>query len=200
MVYHDALSLFVSKESYEYMQTKGYFEHFIVPLNGLSADTPYAHRMFGMRPEAMTLDSHLNQDLHECVDRHVNLTSHLPDGHPNKFRKRTPIHLSSAYKRIWDPSLGKNAGAPLGKRIIEDIQRVVNETYLNIFRRRGRVLDTAQYTSRRAKLQQDHFADQWGGNRVKGAGPVRNYWVHEAVKQYEFGMIDACRRSFFSCE
>ena len=96
MVYHDALSLFVAKESYQYMQTKGYFEHLIVPLNGLSAGTPYAHRMVGMRPEAMPMDSHLNQDLRECVDRHVNLTAHLPEGHPEKFSKCTPRHLSRA--------------------------------------------------------------------------------------------------------
>ena len=109
--------------------------------------------MVGMRPDAMPLDAHLNQDLHVGVDRHVNLTQHLPcylpngkTPYPNKFSKRTPKLLSSAYRRIWDPSLGPMAGVPLGCRIIENIKRVVNKTYLAIFEHRGRVLDTAQYT------------------------------------------------------
>ena len=175
----------------------------IVPLNGLSAGTVYANRMVGMRPEAMPLDAHLNQDLHVAVDRHVNLTQHLPDylpdgrtPHPNKFSKRTPKVLSSAYKRVWDPSLGPMAGAPLGARIIEDIQRVVNKTYLKIFERRGRVLDTAQYTGRRAVEQEERFTQPWGGSRQKGTGPVREYWIHDAVKQYEVSIVDACRQGF----
>ena len=104
MVYHDALSLFVASESYDYMKEKGYYEHLIVPQNGLSEGTVYANRMVGMRPEAIPLDAHLNQDLHVSVDRHVNLTQHLPDylpeHHPNKSSKRTPKVLASAYKRI----------------------------------------------------------------------------------------------------
>ena len=88
------------------------------------------------------------------------------------------------------------AGAPLGRRIIEDIQRVVNETYLKIFERRGRVLDTAQYTGRRAVEQEERYAQQWGGSRVKGTGPVREYWIHGAVKQYEVSIVDACRQGF----
>jgi len=193
-VYHDALSLFVAKDSYDYMKLKGYYVHLIVPQNGLSRGTVYAFRMVGMRPEVMPLDAHLNQDLHENVDRHVNLTSHLPDDHPNKFSKRTPKHLAYAYKRIWNPALGPHGGAPSSKRIREDIERVVNKTYLKIFERRGRVLDTAAYTGRRAVEQQERFAEQWGGKRIKGEGPVRKYWVHPSVKQYEATMMEACRR------
>ena len=203
MLYHDALSLFTAKDSYNYMKERGYYEHLILPQNGLSSGTIYSDRMVGMRPDAMPLDAHLNQDFHVCVDRHVNLTQHLPcylpDGktpYPNKFSKRTPKVLSSAYRRIWDPSLGPMAGAPLGYRIIEDIERVVNKTYLAIFERRGRVLDTAQYTGRRAKEQEERYAEQWGGVRVKGTGPVREYWIHDQVKVYETSMIDACRRGF----
>ena len=90
------------------------------------------------------------------------------------------------------------AGAPLGRQIIQDIKRVVNETYLKIFKRRGRVLDTAQYTGRRAVEQEERYAEQWGGLRVKGTGPVREYWIHDMVKVYEVSMIDACRRGFQS--
>ena len=105
MIYHDALSLFVAKESYQYMHEKGYFRHLIMPQLGLNRGTVYIHRMVGMRPEVMPMDAHLNQDLHENVDRHVNLTSHLPDNHPNKFSRRTPKHLAAAYKKIGIPTL-----------------------------------------------------------------------------------------------
>ena len=87
MIYHNALLLFVAKDSYKYMQQKGCFRHLIVPQHELNAGTPYANHMVEMRPEVMPMDAHLNQDLHESVDRHVNLTGHLPDNHPNKFSK-----------------------------------------------------------------------------------------------------------------
>ena len=133
VVYHDALSLFTANDSIKYMQKQGYLDHLILPHNVCNQGTPYADRMVGMRPEVMPLDSHLNQDLHECVDRHVNLTQHLPDNHPNKFSKRTPKHLNKAYKRIWDPDLGSDAGAPVHKWIRKDILRAVNKTYLDTF-------------------------------------------------------------------
>ena len=158
VLYHDALALFTSKESMEYMRHKGFLSHLILPQFGLNDGTAYANRMVGMRPEVMPLDAHLNQDLHESVDRHVNLTSHLQDDHAHKFSKRTPKHLGSAYQRIWDPELGPDAGAPSSKRICEDVHRIVNRTYLDIFARRGRVLDTAAYTGRRAVQQAEHFA------------------------------------------
>ena len=196
MIYHDALLLFVAAEWYDYIQRKGYYNHLIVPLNGLSEGTLYAKRMVGMRPEVIPLDAHLNQDLHKSVNRHVNLTSHLPDLHPNKFSKRTPKSLSTAYRRVWDPEIGIHAGAPVHKRIKEDIERVVNKTYLEIFYRRGRVLNTAAYTGRRAVEQGERYAAPHGGIRTKGTGPVRKYWVHPEVKQYEANIMVECRRNF----
>ena len=89
--------------------------------------------MVGIHPEVMTLDSHLNQDIHVSVDRYVNLTSHLPDAYPNKFSKQTPKSLSKAHKRIWDPNLGIHQGAPVHKRIKSEIKLVVNKSYLDIF-------------------------------------------------------------------
>ena len=94
MIYHDALSLFVAKESYKYMRQKGYYEHLMVPQHGLNDGTAYKNRMVGMRPEVMPMDAHLNKDLHDLVDRHVNLTAHLPDNHPDKFSKQTPRNLA----------------------------------------------------------------------------------------------------------
>ena len=172
-IYHDALSLFTATEAMQYMDRKGYLGHLILPQHGCNSGTVYANRMVGMRPEVMPLDSHLNQDLYESVDRHVNLTQHLHEKHEHKFSKRTPNHFRRAYLRIWDPTLGSEAGAPLSSRIREDIIRVVNSTYLDIFNRRGRVLDTAAYTGRRKQEHTDRVAKPWGGVRVRGQGPKR---------------------------
>ena len=82
------------------------------------------------------------------------------------------------------------------KRIKEDIERVVNKTYLEIFYRRGRVLNTAAYTGRQAVEQEERYAAQHGGTRTKGAGPVRKYWVHPQVKEYEANIMVECHRNF----
>ena len=73
---------------------------------------------------------------------------------------------------------------------------IVNKTYLQIFNRPGHVLDTAAYTGRRAKEQQEQYTRPWGGKRIKGERLVRTYWVHAMVKQYEASIVDACQRSF----
>ena len=76
---------------------------------------------------------------------------------------------------MWDPDLGTDPGAPLGCIIIQDIKRVVDRNYLQIFEGHGRVLDTTQYTEHRIKEQQYRFTEQWGGRHVKETGPVRSY-------------------------
>ena len=77
------LSLFVVAESYVYMQTNKYYNHIIVPLNGLSEGIIYVKPIVRMRSEVMLLDAHLNQDLHKSVDRHVNFINHLLDAYLN---------------------------------------------------------------------------------------------------------------------
>ena len=190
VLYHDALTLFSSAASLQYMSDKGYKDHLILPQLGCNDGTIYKNRMVGMRPEMMPLDAHLNQDTHESVDRHCNLTSHLPDGDPRKYSKRTPNHLRSAYKRIWDPELGTEGGAPSSKIIQEDIERVINQTYLAVFNRRGRVLDTSAYKGRRAQLHEERVAAPWGGARAKGAGRRREHWVHPDVQHCERELVD----------
>ena len=204
MIYHDALSLFTSKESTDYMQAKGYTQHLILPQFDCNKGTVYANRMVGMRPEIMPLDCHLNQDIHSCVERHINMTSHLPDDHPDKFSKRTPKHTQSAYKRIWDPALGPDAGAPLGKRIIQDVERVINETYLRIFNNRGRALDDTEYKGRRAALINANApngrVERRGGKRVKGSGERKDIWVHPTTEMHFNVMVDDVQENYVPSE
>ena len=139
-VYHDALSLLTSAASIEYIKEKGFFKHLILPENGLNDGTCYANRVVGSHPEMMPLDAHLNADIHKAVDNHAIITKHLPKEHPLKFSKRTPKHMSSAYKRLWDISLGPYAGVPNSKRICEDIERIIDKTYIEIVNNRGMAL------------------------------------------------------------
>ena len=195
-IYHDALTLFSSATSLQYMEEKGHKSHLILPELGCNDGTIYANRMVGMRPEVMPMDAHLNQDTHESVDRHCNVTSHLLDTDPRKFSKRTPNKLRSAYKRVWDPSLGPEGGAPSSKRIKEDIERVIDETYLKIFNRRGRVLDTSAYKGRRAEVHEERVAAPHGGIRVKGTGRSKYYWLHSQVEDCENELVREVREAY----
>lgn len=102
--------------------------------------------MVGMHPDVMPLGAYLHQDLYESVDYHVNLTSQLPENKLNKFNKCTSKHLVYAYKRISNPSLGPNNGAPSHTKIKEDIERFLKETSLIIVKHYGYLLNTDVYT------------------------------------------------------
>ena len=85
-----------------------------------------------------------------------------------------------AYKRIWDPYLEPDAGAPTSKRIKEDIDRVVDETYRKIFNARGCVIETGN-TGRRA-VKRD--GAKRGGARVKNIQvQVESFeeWIHPDI-------------------
>ena len=108
----------------------------------------------------MTLGIH--QTCHPTCNHPPLPTKSSTQIHQNARQK----HLSAVYKRMWDPDLGPDPGAPLGCRIIQDIERAVYKNYLQIFERCGRVLDTAEYTYRHTKEQHDRFVEQWGGRHV----------------------------------
>ena len=101
--------------------------------NGLSEGTVYAKRMVGMRPKVMPLDENLNQDVHESVDRCMNLKAHLLDSYLDNFSKRTPNHLACVYKQIWELIMGIHSVALTHKQIKEDVTRLVQETHLKNF-------------------------------------------------------------------
>ena len=117
-------------------------------------------------------------------------TSHLPANDTRKFSKRTPNYLKKAYKRIWDPELGP------GGRIEQDVTRVIDETYLAIFLRRGRVLDTSAYKGRRADVHEERVAKPWGGGRKRGSGVQKLHWLHYEVEQCERELVKATREAF----
>ena len=147
-VYHDALSLLTSQQSIDYMREKGYLRRLILPENGLNnvvnGSTAYAKQVVGNHMRLMPLDEHLNQDLHHSVDLHVIISKRLPNNHPDRFSKRTSKLMSSAYRRIWDTSLGIHKGTPTSPRICEDINRVVDVAYLDVVANLDRALHGQQ--------------------------------------------------------
>ena len=176
-VYHDALKLMMGKEAVAFMKTNGWYERLIKPILGLNEGTLYADRMVGCRPEFQPLDYHLNEDCHTTVDDHCIITRHLPDDDALKFSTRTPKLMLSSYLRLWDTNLGVN-GCPSAKRIEEDINRLVDETYLRVFHLRGISLPEVMYSGRRAKLVGRRGGH--GGMRTKSTN-IETQWVHPSV-------------------
>ena len=184
-VYHDALSLFTSTNSIAYMKQKNYFQHLILPENGLNnkinGSSNFANRVVGNHFEMMPLDSHLNQDLHKSVDVHTIITKSLNHNDPLKFSKRTPKVMSSAYRRIWDPRHGPNSGCPASNRICEDINRVVDEVYLSIYKNRGRALHGAHTCASRRRRESGNRGHGHGGKRIKKYDNEDIGWIHPSV-------------------
>ena len=132
----------------------------------------------------MPLDTHLNQDAHECVRYHTAATKHIKDENdPRKFSMSIPARGLSAYLRIWDPKLGPDAGCPRQDRIKEDIYRIVRGaacTVMQIFWACGAALK--RETGRRRCDEPSVNAEQqnWGGKCTKVPYADRPCnWVHD---------------------
>ena len=69
------------------------------------------------------LDSSLNKDIHEAVNRHIQMTSAFEKDDPRRFRLDTPLNGAKAYLKILDPS--ENGVAPTSLRIIQDTEKVL---------------------------------------------------------------------------
>ena len=124
--YHDALSLMTKADCRKWMKKEGILKHWILPPKGLNDEFKhYKHTPVGACHEVMPLDSHLNQDAHFSVTRHVVATGHIKDIHDDrKFDISTPKTGSKAYLRVWNPDHGPDAGCPTQDRIREDIERI----------------------------------------------------------------------------
>ena len=84
--------------------------------------------------------------------------------------KQTPKKCAEAYKRIWDPYLGPDAGTLTSKSIKEDIDRVVDGTYLKILNAWDYVIETRNTDRRFVK----RVCAKHGGSRIKNI-EVENY-------------------------
>jgi len=117
--YHDALSLMTSGDTLQWMKEKDIHRRWILPVLGLNADRPnFAKAPPGNSPEIHPLDDNLNQDAHAGVERHILMTTHLPEDNPCKFSMTTPSRGAHAYRRVLQ-------GCPSSQRIVQDCNRVI---------------------------------------------------------------------------
>ena len=170
MLYHDALSLMTARECRDYIRGKGYESHWILPEQDLFHDDPtlkaYRNRPVGNSPELCSLDSCLNKDIHEGVNRHIQLTSELKKEDARKFRIDTPLFGAKAYKRILDPT--DSGVAPTSKRIIQDTEAVLNAIKMIIAAKGTVVPDINNRTGRRR--DKGIHTSEWGGARKRKLG------------------------------
>lgn len=181
------------------MKEKGYYERLILPQNGLNnivnGSTAFALRVVGNHYELMPLDSHLNQDLHKSVDVHCIISKPLPADDDRKFSKRTPKLMARSYLRLWDPSLGIDAGCPTSDRICEDINRIIDHTYLSIVNNRGRALHGAHSVEAGRRRKESGKKGGRGGKRVKIYDDDTIGWVHPSIAHLLDSVVNRYRNS-----
>ena len=88
----------------------------------------------------------------------------LDDSNPVKFSKTTSKRMLSAYTRAWDTSLWPE-GYPSAQRIQQDIDRVVDEAYLEIFPARGIVVPV--FGTRRSQRYEQSIVQLPHGGKMK---------------------------------
>lgn len=134
---HDALKQMCDPACKAWMVEKGYWKRWIIPVLGCNDEISvfdaqqektltskrYAGRPVGNQPELMPLDASLNWDIDCSLNMHVLLTTHLPNTHPEKFRKDTPLRISQAIMKLCHPETGV---VPSSRRIIQDCYRVLD--------------------------------------------------------------------------
>ena len=94
--------------------------------------------------------------------------------------------MRSTYLRIWDPLHGPDGGCPDSNRIQQDINRIIDETYVRIFQNRGRGLSGPHNPRGRRRSEM--------GRKVNGTGPggartkiphdsAKGKWMHPDAKE-----------------
>lgn len=143
--------------------------------------------MVGNSPELMPMDTSLNKDLDDAVNRHTCLTQGMSNIDPKKFSMRTPKKAADAYKRLfypqWTDADGTTEalfdpdteGAPSSKRIVQDINKVVGPTLDAIIEAKGALVPNLG--NRKGVRWQKSPNETRGGKRTKKP-PPQAQWVH----------------------
>ena len=107
---------------------------------------------------------------------------------PEKFICSTPRLQDHAYLRVWDPTLGPNAGAPLGHHIIEDFGRCYGKHLVSTCKAKGWAINEHQAAGHRFRR-----TGGWGGKRVKKVAPMAQ-WVHPDALAGEKLIIELAKK------
>ena len=97
--------LLIHPKGFLTMREEGYWKHWITPVlecnevvsvfypekEKIITSKRYARQPVRNQPELMPLNASLNWDIDCSLNMHVLLTVDLPNEHPDKFRKDTPM-------------------------------------------------------------------------------------------------------------
>ena len=178
LVWHDALSLMTCKNTREWMEKKGYLEHWVLPELGVNKYWKYYDgNPTGNGPELHWMDNSLNRDVDVVASAHCAETNMLRADDAlfgNKFRMDTPGELTRTYTRVWNGDA--NGAAPSAARIVHDIENWIDVLH-RIFDAKGIAVDDRREGRRRA-TSEGPLSSKWGGLRTKGAYEAGR-WLHE---------------------
>ena len=79
-IVHDDLVLMTSNETITWMKDNNYFHCWLLPMNGLQDETPYAGRPVGNSTKFTPLDNSLNRDILHSLHFHCVLSCFVLDG------------------------------------------------------------------------------------------------------------------------
>ena len=154
LIYHDHLKILWEKQTINYMKSlkcptpdnpeRTWFDRFI-KIEGRfnrGLDNRYKNCLPGDSPELMPLDCHLFADIKEALARNVAYSFWMPKGDPRKYDASTPDATFRSIVRTLQN------GAPGEKRIIEDCDRIFDETIQRIVDAEGAYIDDKANKSR----------------------------------------------------
>ena len=97
-IVHDTLVLMIAKEKINWMRQKVYLHRWLIPLNGLQDDTPYAGRPVGNSPKFMPLDNLINCNILKSLRFRSALSCCILDGEVTNEEERI-VRFSSSTPR-----------------------------------------------------------------------------------------------------
>lgn len=168
LVFHDALSLWWTREAQEYIASRGFSKRQLCCIDPTNAGTRYQGKLPGDSPEMCRgLDSFGFAHLQRAVTVHTSLTSILPANDPRRFKMGTPDEVWHTLVRCWEvaPSSSQIVDDIMGlrhvlQRLIESRGAVVPDLFLRSGRRARSKDDSRELEGRkRARKRKDTHAE-----------------------------------------
>lgn len=160
LLFHDALSLWWTREAQDYIGSRGFSKRQLCCINPTNADTRYEGKLPGDSPEMCRgLDSFGFAHLQRAVTVHTSLTSILPVHDPHRFHTGTVEELWRTIVRCWEV-------APSSAQIVDDIlglRRVLER----IIEARGAVVPDLFFRSGRRARSKDDSRELDGRKRAR---------------------------------
>jgi hypothetical protein len=209
-VYHDALAQMTDEKCREWMEERGWYCRWIVPLFGLNDkvygkskkgqwtfSTAYKCRPVGDTPELVDLDCHLNKDARDCTEFHSAITTDLPTGDALKFDLSSYFKQRNALLRLVHVECDCDekvciCGALPPRRIAQDKAKCLGPNVLAVHNAHGTVVDGLgnRNGNRKTAAVWELKSKNWGGSRptrkqrleqIKKTG-IGKCWIHHDAR------------------